>query len=154
MPEGAQQPWPLALSDDVPGKSLHVQVEGDKVVHVLDLSAGQLVAHLLITGTAGHDLAPSLGWQRVVVRRRGVPTAALRHVADASGDVIGQVERRFKALGFFDLPRVPGGAVTDGGVDVAVWVVPQQTPDASVRPEGHGALLLSGVEQKRDNGVT
>ena len=39
------------------------------------------------------------------------------------------------------------------GVDVAVGVVPQQAPDAAVRPEGHRACLPGGVEEEGDHGV-
>ena len=40
MPEGAQELGALALSNDVPGEPLDVQVEGDKVVDLSHLAIG------------------------------------------------------------------------------------------------------------------
>ena len=104
-----------------------------------------------VTLAAGDDFAPRLRGQRVVVRRGGVPAAALRYVVNARGDVVGQVKGRFQAHGVFRLPGVPRDAVAHGGVDVSVRVVPQQAPDAAVRPEGHGTLLAGGVKQEGDD---
>ena len=95
VPEGTQQLRPLALGDDIHRKSLNVQVQGDEVIYILHIARRESDPHLFVSLTAGHDLTPGLCGQRVVVRRRGVPAAALGYVVDARGDVFGQVEGRF-----------------------------------------------------------
>ena len=118
---------PCALGDDVLGELFDVEVQRDEVVDLLHLARqASLALDLIVSLTASHDLTPGLGGQGVVFRRGGVPASALGYVTDARGDVFGQVEGRFKAFGGFRLPGVPSDAVADGGVDVAVWVVPQQ----------------------------
>ena len=68
--------------------------QGDEVVDVLDLAPGELGADLGVSLAAGRRLAPGFRGQGVLVGRRAVPAAPLGHVADAGGDVCGQLEWR------------------------------------------------------------
>ena len=142
----------------------------------MDLTRCELVPDLGVALSSGDDFTPGLGGQRVVLRRRGVPAASLGHVVDAGGDVGGKVEGAVtltpapvsgtgqalshdgrgggvEAGWILGVAGVPCDAVAYGGVDVAVGVFLQQTPDAAVRPEGHGAFLPRRVEQEGDDRV-
>ena len=153
VPEGAQELRPLALGDDVPGELLDVEVEGDEVVDIGDLSGGEPGPDFVAALAPCDDLAPCLGGEGVFVVSGLVPVAAFGHVVDAGGYVLGQVERSFKALGVVGLSGVPRNAVADGGIYVAVGVFPKQAPDAAVGPEGRPAFLACGVEEEGDDGV-
>ena len=82
------------------GEPLDVQVQCDEVVDFPHLARGELGPDLVVASAAGDDLAPRLGGQRVVVGSGGVPAAAFGHVANARGDVVGQLkERMSRGLG-------------------------------------------------------
>ena len=149
MPEGAQELRPFALGDDVFGEPLDVEVERDEVVDLPHFARSELAPDLGVAAAAGHDLAPCLGGQGVVVGRGAVPAAAHGYVVDAGVDVGGSLEGSVEAGRILGVARVPGDAVADGGIDIAVGVFLQQTPHAAIRPEGHGALFPGGVEQDR-----
>ncbi len=157
LPDGAQQVRAGASVDDILHELADVEIECDQIVGAFHLAVGESFADREAARTAFHVLPPGLGGQRAALAGGGGEHRFAQVVAPVEHPRLGVLHAGLDEVRQRGLRHDHASGVDDAdlhrGIQVAIRVLAQQTPDRRLALERHLAPLARPLQQMRKDRV-